>query len=643
MKRILLTFLIFSAAVFIHSQSVHFGTAAVSGDDEFKSYYSDDSTTGQYLGASNSFPAGTVVTITNPGSGEAVSVTIVKRLSQPGLFMVLSPEAGTAISFPDNDVLDVQAVERRVSEEALTNYAEERAFSEDPDVNPSAELAAADSSEASADADVEDVSEAPAETAEVAGSDEPAVDATELAAASENLSESEAEPEAVPPPVETSVNEYIPPVVVDTEGTSFEEGYDPLVLLEGADDSEAEDITEIVDDPLALAEAITGNEALEDIPLPEEFEDASLPETFEPELPGETEEEAEVTSPIIAISPEADKTLESDELDSGLLEPTIDDLLISEPVAAETEPADAGLTDVTVFEPVIGDIPEDVRETIVLLPDSELEQEALDDTSVAEPDVLVPELEKDSGPVVIESDAGTTLADSDEGTLDLSSIAEPDVLIPESGIESEPVVVEPETDISDGEVSEPEILIPDIVIKEDTVETKEKTPEKTADKETAPAIVEDVIVSEPLVEPETLAMTSPAEEPSDNVIYFLTPGDFRPPPSSEEKKDKDKEKEEEKKVEPLRVERTELEYMIVRELRNGGSYLQLGTYSSIDVLYNTIESINDSYPTIVLTLGSEENQLYKLLIGPITRDEKGIVMTRFRSLGYGDAFLYSPH
>ena len=146
------------------------------------------------------------------------------------------------------------------------------------------------------------------------------------------------------------------------------------------------------------------------------------------------------------------------------------------------------------------------------------------------------------------------------------------------------------------------------------------------------------------IEPEaeaTLVEDSVIEDP-ENVIYFLTPGDFRPPPPSEEKRDKEKEKVKEKTIVALPVERSELEDMIVSELRNGGYYLQLGRYSSVDVLYSQIEQISDSYPSIVLTEGNREDQTYKLLIGPISRDEKGVVMTRFRGLGYGDAFLYTP-
>lgn len=560
MKRIFLTFLLLSAAI-LYSQSVHFGTAAVSGEDEFSSYYSDDITTGQYVGASNSFPSSTVITVTNPGNGQSVSLTIVKRLSQPGLFLVMSPEAGTAIGFPEDDVLDIQAVERRMNDEVFSSYAEDRPFSEDPDLNPSAELT---SSVASEDADTE------TEALETVPSD-----TTVAADFTEDLPVEEPE---VEPPVESSVNEYIPPVVMNSEGTAFEEGYDPLVLLDSAEDTEPEEIVEIVDDPLALAETITGSVQEPEIPLPDKFDESDLPETFDPVLPGEEEETADADDLPEPVLSEPTLVLESEDLNPDLMETSIDDLLISEPVAAEEDTTPAGLGDITVSEPEIGELPADERETVVMVPELDLGADVLDLETVAEPDVEIPD--------------------------------------------ETPLIITPE-------IEEVVVIEPDV--------------ERETEIETEPEVAED---SEPiLVEPEEdlLTMTTPAEESPENVIYFLTPGDFRPPPRTEKKEEKEKEKEPEKKIVPMTVERSELEHMIVRELRNGGSYLQLGTYSSVDVLYSTIESISDSYPTIVLTMGEYEEQVYKLLIGPISRDEKGIVITRFRSLGYGDAFLYSPH
>lgn len=560
-----MTFLILSAAL-LYSQSVHFGTAAVSGEDEFSSYYSDEIATGKYVGASNSFPRSTVVTVTNPGNGKSVSLTIVKRLSQPGLFLVLSPEAGSAIGFPDDDVLDIQAVERRKNDEVFSSYAEDRPFSEDPDLNPSAELTSAVT---------------PIDTAGEAVAEE-AADPTETLALSADVEiTAEEEPEVeAEPPVESSVNEYIPPVVMNSEGTAFEEGYDPLVLLDTGEDSEPKEIVEIIDDPLALAETITGSVEEPSIPLPEKFDESDLPDSFDPGLPGE-EEEAEVVEAAEPAISEPVFALESEDLDPDSLETSIDDLLISEPVAPEGDTGVGGLTGITVSEPEIGELPADERETVVMIPELELDAEVLDLETVTEPEIGLPE-------------------------------ETPALIIPEI---EEIVIIEPE--------AEPEI--------DETPVTEEQEP--------------ILVEPEPLpeTEEELLTMTMPAEETPENVIYFLTPGDFRPPPRTEKKEEKEKAKEEEKKVVPLTVERSELEHMIVRELRNGGSYLQLGTYSSVDVLYSTIESISDAYPTIVLTMGERDSQIYKLLIGPISRDEKGIVITRFRSLGYGDAFLYSPH
>ncbi|MBN2655844.1 MAG: hypothetical protein JXR86_02185 [Spirochaetales bacterium] len=624
MKRIFLTSLIISTALFLYGQSVHFGTTAVSGDDEFKSYYSEERSTGSNLGASNSFPVNTIVTVTNPGNGKAVSVTIVKRLRSPGLFLVLSPEAGEALSFPEKDVLDLQVVENRINEEALTDYAEDRAFSRDPDVNPSAELA-----EAVEETLSEPVLTGPAVTEETVPEEVQAIDATEAAVESPadftdeiELASIPAESDSIEP--EADIDEYIPPVVLDSEGSFYETGYDPLVLLESG-----EKMAPAGDEESVLQE---------ELPLPEEFSDSDLPETFEPDWPAEQSDIAE--EPVSPIAEEPVITLESEDLESDLFNPSVDDLLIFEPVKPENEETGTGLADADVSEPAVGELPENLRETIVMVPDLGIEPEILETAVLNEPFVSVPVTEELEEPEVISyiPDDGT----GSSGSLnDDIALYEPEENIEFETFPDEPAVIEMEEDFVE------------------VAEVPEKKPEKKPEKEKAPAVVEEILVpvpeevgevivaapaeeTEPFIEREELTMTSPVEEPEGNVIYFLTPGDFRPPPKSEVKPEPDKVPEE-KTVEPKMVERSELEHLIVRELHNGGSYLQLGTYSDVEVLYSTIKSINESYPAIVLTMGSGNNQLYKLLIGPITRDEKGIVVTRFRSLGYGDAFLYSPH
>lgn len=507
MKRIYLIFLIINTVTLIYSQSVWTGNAAVSGDKEFESYYSAESATGKYLGASNSFPGSTEVTVTNPRNGKSVSVSIVKRLSQPGLFLVLSPEAGNAIELPDDDILNVEVIVRRKNEQIFSSYSEDKPYSDDPDLNPSAEIIA-DSS---------------------AGEQTSLDDLDSSISSIEKLTEP-----GIAPPVETGVNEYIPPVVSNNEGIVFDEGYDPLAVLGeegGSKSSEQGETVTIVDEGNSPVESAESDWEPE-VPLPETYDSTDLPDSYLDDFP----QDAIMASPkVIGETPERE--------------------IYSDPIN----------TSIALAEP-----------------------------EMIESDLVEPEIVDDE----------FLNADID----DLLFVENP---------EKEPVIIEPE--IEEFVVSEP---------ADEPLVTES----------------EEIVVVEPelsIEEPEVV-LAEPEEIDPENVIYFLTPGDFRPPPKSENKKEKEKEKVKEKEIIALPVERSELEEMIVTELHNGGSYLQLGTYGSVDLLYSQIKQINDAYPSIVLTMGAEDNKLYKLLIGPISHDEKGIILTRFRTQGYSDAFLYRP-
>jgi len=122
----------------------------------------------------------------------------------------------------------------------------------------------------------------------------------------------------------------------------------------------------------------------------------------------------------------------------------------------------------------------------------------------------------------------------------------------------------------------------------------------------------------------------------DNVIYFLTPSDFRPPTGPVTVKENAEE------IVPVLVERSSLEKFIVNQLKNGSSYIQLGAYTSPESIYEEILSIEDRYPMVVWTENGRNGTLYKLLVGPLTRDETGVLTYRFRSTGYSDLFLFKP-
>jgi len=172
----------------------------------------------------------------------------------------------------------------------------------------------------------------------------------------------------------------------------------------------------------------------------------------------------------------------------------------------------------------------------------------------------------------------------------------------------EPAWEEPVTDV-------PVIDIPDV-----------ETPEETETEELPAAVPADELVHEGL--------------DSENIIYFLTPSDFRPPegpvtvtePAGEEPDE----------IVPVYMDRDDLEKRIVDNLSSGASYIQLGAYSSAESVYDELQAIAEKYPLVVWTENGDRETVFKLLIGPLTTDETGVLIYRFRNAGYGDLFLYRP-
>ncbi len=171
-------------------------------------------------------------------------------------------------------------------------------------------------------------------------------------------------------------------------------------------------------------------------------------------------------------------------------------------------------------------------------------------------------------------------------------------------------------------------------------------PEEVSDETAYPEeAAETAVAEEPAEEPETpVAVVPETVEPSvieelpagDNVIYFLTPSDFRPPTQPIVTENETEE------IVPVLVERDVLEGYIVEHLKNGSSYIQLGAYSSPESIYSEILSIGERYPMVVWTENRGGKVLYKFLVGPLSKDETGVLSYRFRESGYPDLFLYTP-
>ena len=75
----------------------------------------------------------------------------------------------------------------------------------------------------------------------------------------------------------------------------------------------------------------------------------------------------------------------------------------------------------------------------------------------------------------------------------------------------------------------------------------------------------------------------------------------------------------------------------LNKLESGKYYIQIAVYSADDNILEVIEKYGTNYPiTIVPMSGSERKQI---LIGPLTMDEYKVVLERFKSYGFKDAFL----
>jgi len=68
-------------------------------------------------------------------------------------------------------------------------------------------------------------------------------------------------------------------------------------------------------------------------------------------------------------------------------------------------------------------------------------------------------------------------------------------------------------------------------------------------------------------------------------------------------------------------------------------YLQLGAFREKNSALTAAGRLEQGYPVMILTDGGGENVSYKLLLGPLSADESGVLLYNFRAGGYSDAFI----
>jgi rare lipoprotein A (peptidoglycan hydrolase) len=90
--------------------------------------------------ASNSFPPGTRILVTNLETGKSAEATVTERIgSQSDILVLLSPKAASALGLSQGMMASIRVTVLSRPEEASVARPGEQAFSMDPDVNPGAE------------------------------------------------------------------------------------------------------------------------------------------------------------------------------------------------------------------------------------------------------------------------------------------------------------------------------------------------------------------------------------------------------------------------------------------------------------------------------------------------------------------------
>lgn len=120
----------------LHAESVWTGNAAVGGPSEFPG------SSEVFRAASNSFPEGTVLQVTNPRGGAQVKVTVIGRLESPGVFILIENAAALSIGLPLDHVLPVRVtpLSADMIKEPVELPEDAGKLTEDSDYNPAAML-----------------------------------------------------------------------------------------------------------------------------------------------------------------------------------------------------------------------------------------------------------------------------------------------------------------------------------------------------------------------------------------------------------------------------------------------------------------------------------------------------------------------
>ena len=268
-------------------------------------------------------------------------------------------------------------------------------------------------------------------------------------------------------------------------------------------------------------------------------------------------------------------------------------------------------------------ISEPVEEILEEIPaETEFEEEAVEVDELApieEPEEVVEEASEEE---VLEVDELSPLEEPTEETEDSDEVIllqeeSEDITIEEEPTENTDEVIlleeEPavENEIAEEETVEPEteeyeaiVLVPAEENPPVVASVIEENPIETTEEETVIPVETNVVVN---VEPEPVATVIEEQPVVANVV--------EPAATSYEK------------------------YIVpsLRELESGKYYIQIATMKNDEYIMEIVNKYGNNYPITIVPKSSGNAK--QVMIGPITIDEYGALLERFKSYGFKDAFL----
>ena len=383
-----------------------------------------------------------------------------------------------------------------------------------------------------------------------------------------------------------------------------------------------------------ISVAESDDEILQEYSQPEEFVESE-------EIPEEFAESDDVPEEILVEQFPVDELDEFDEIvDSDGTETEVE----TEEIAAVQDTAEP---EEVISEEEIEEIPEEVLPQEEIVQEEPLEDEIpAEQRSVVADNYIPPEEEsvtEDELPPEYQEEKPLPVVKDDFVPPEQESVAE-DELPPEEQLAEETETEE--------EIPEELALEEDTQADEEVVYVPES---ESVEEEMLPP--EEVLQDSVIAETTEIAETEAVSDSEDFEAIVLVPSEEKPPAVSEkvavessENKVSESVKVEqdivafyEEPVKPEEQAKTEQKtktsvsqsYKVIESLPKGSYFVQLAAYKNQENVQNILEKYGSKYPISV----QESNGKKIVLVGPLSVDEYGTVLQRFKAFGFKDAFL----